>query len=98
MLQYPMFENDAILFDHPASHRVKLHSIRTGRGVEVDYASFDFIAFWTPIGLHAPFLCVEPWNGMAACSDEGNEFAKKRGARHLEPGEQAEFKMEITLL
>lgn len=98
MLQYSQFDNDAILFDQPASRKVKLYSVKTGRGVRVDFADFSSIAFWTPIGLQAPFLCIEPWNGMGFCSDEDDEFAHKRGIQHLNPGEQKEFELTIAPL
>ena len=98
MLKYSDFDNDAIMFDQPKSSKVKLYSIKTGRGVEMDFGDFDFIAFWTPIKMDAPFLCMEPWCGMAVCSDEGDEFAKKRGCKHLPVGEQHNYKLKIMPL
>lgn len=97
-LKYSYFDHDALFFDAPKSDRVKLASVKTGRGVEVEFGDFDFIAFWTPIGLNAPFLCIEPWCGVAVCSDEGDEFEKKRGVKHLEVGEQKSFQMTILPL
>lgn len=98
MLKYSHFDNDAIMFDQPQSSKVKLYSIKTGRGVEMDFGDFDFIAFWTPIKMEAPFLCIEPWCGMAVCSDEGDEFAKKRGCKHLEKDAQHDYKLKIMPL
>lgn len=97
MLNYRLFDNDAILFDKPASDSVKLYSVKTGKGVEVGFGDFDYVAFWTPIQAEAPFVCIEPWCGMAACSDEGDEYAKKRGIKHLEPGEQKDFNLTVSI-
>ena len=97
-LKYRHFDHDALWFDQPHSHVVRLKSAKTGRGVEVDFETFDTVAFWTPIGKEAPFLCIEPWNGMAPCSDEGNEYEKKRCVRHLDGNGQAEFRMKITMI
>lgn len=98
MLDYSQFDNDAILFDRPASRKVKLYNTKTGHGIEVRYPDFESIAFWTPIGLQAPFLCIEPWNGMGACSDEGNTFSEKRGVQRLNPGEQKSYQMDVVML
>lgn len=94
-LKYSYFDNDAIFFDAPVSDSVRLTSVKTGRGVEVQFGDFDFIAFWTPIKKEAPFLCIEPWCGVAVCSDEGDEFEKKRGVKHLEVGGQHSYSLSI---
>lgn len=94
-LKYGYFDNDAIFFDAPASDHVKLTSVKTGRGVDVGFPGFDFVAFWTPIKKEAPFLCIEPWCGVAVCSDEGDEFKKKRGVKHLEVDEQRDITLTI---
>lgn len=94
-LKYSYFDQDAIIMDNPKSNRVRLLSSVTGRGVEVEFGDFDFIAFWTPIKAEAPFLCIEPWCGMAVCSDESDEFSQKRGVKHLEPGEEQHYNLMI---
>ncbi len=95
MLKYSYFDNDAIVFDTLKSDRVTLSSIKTGRGVEVQFGDFDYVAFWTPIKKDAPFLCIEPWCGMGACSDEGDQFTEKRGVKHLEKEEQHQYTLTI---
>lgn len=95
MLKYEYFNNDALIFDKLNSDIVKLYSVKSGRGVEVKYFGFDFVAFWTPIKMNAPFLCIEPWCGMAVCSDEDNELTSKRGVKHLEVDEQFVCKLSI---
>lgn len=96
MLKHSLFDNDAIIFDELNSDSIKLYSIKTGRGVQVDFTGFDSIAFWTPTGMSAPFLCVEPWNGMAVRSDEDDQFANKLGVQHLEINQQKKHTLLIT--
>lgn len=86
-LHYDLFDEDALVFDTIRSDSVKLQSAKTGLGVQFDFHGFSSIAFWTPIKLQAPFLCLEPWNGMGVRSDEDDVFAHKYGACHLKPGE-----------
>jgi len=95
MLHYDYFDNDALVFDKVHSDSVKLYSTKTGSGVEVFFGDFDFVAFWTPIKMSAPFLCIEPWCGMAVCSDEGGAFEEKRGVKHLLCGEKQSYRLTI---
>lgn len=92
-----LFDEDAVVFDKPMSSAVKLINA-DNKGVEVDYTGFDFIAFWTPTKMNAPFLCIEPWCGMAHCSDEDGSFENKRGARVIAPKCENNFKLVISLL
>lgn len=95
MLENSLFDEDALIFDKPHSNSVKMFSIRTGRGVQVDFNGFDFVAFWTPTKMNAPFVCIEPWCGMAACNDEDNQFTGKRGIKHLDVSEQYDCSLTI---
>ncbi|WMJ23094.1 aldose 1-epimerase family protein [Paludicola sp. MB14-C6] len=95
MLKNNYFDDDAIIFDEVQSDSVKLYSIKSGRGVEVHFKDFEAIAFWTPTKLNAPFLCIEPWNGMAVRSDEDNQYTSKKGIQHLKVNEQHNFKLTI---
>ncbi len=94
-LKYSNFDSDAIIFDTINSDSVKLKSIKTGRGVQFDFVGFNSIAFWTPTKSSAPFICLEPWNGMAVRSDEGDDFERKYGVKHLDINEQHEYKIKI---
>jgi len=93
-----MFDNDAVFFPHVNSRSVKLIHYATGHGIRVDYPDFSSIAFWTPIGGKAPFLCIEPWNGSAIFDDEDDEFVNKRDVQFLAPGESKDYHLKISLL
>lgn len=80
-----MFDNDAVFFEHTNSHRVSFLNTHTGKGVTMDYPDFESIAFWTPAGGNAPFLCLEPWNGSAIFHQDSDIFSEKRGILSLMP-------------
>ncbi|MFZ2537441.1 MAG: aldose 1-epimerase family protein [Oscillospiraceae bacterium] len=94
-LSYSNFDSDAIIFDTINSNSVKLKSIKTGRGIQFDFMGFDSIAFWTPTKKAAPFICIEPWNGMAVRSDEDDDYANKFGVKHLAINEQHNYKITV---
>ena len=94
---YPSFENDALIFDDLKSRKVSLINPAHGKGVEVDFNSFDVIAFWNPNN-EAPFLCIEPWNGSAIYSDEDNEFKNKRCIQTAEPFGHKSYELKMRIL
>ncbi|MDD7051241.1 MAG: aldose 1-epimerase family protein [Lachnospiraceae bacterium] len=93
-----LFDNDALYFYHTNSHSVKLKNPTTGRGIRMDYPDFSSIAFWTPIGGKAPFLCLEPWNGSGIFEDEDDCFSHKRDIQTLEAGKEKYYRLRITIL
>lgn len=97
-LTYGLFDHDAIYFEGLKSKKVSLVHGGTGNGVEVSFADFASVAFWTPVGKKAPFLCIEPWNGSAVCSDEDDQFAHKHDVQSLEPGQKRGYRLGIRIL
>lgn len=96
-LRYELFDHDAIYFEGLKSKKVSLIHGGTGRGVEVSFEDFASVAFWTPTGKRAPFLCIEPWNGSAICSDEDDEFAHKHDVQCLKAGEKRTYRLGIRI-
>ena len=60
--------------------------------------SFETVAFWTPYGKNAPFLCIEPWNGSAIRSDEDDDFMHRHHVQIVKSGEKKNYRMEIRIL
>ncbi|MEG0214723.1 MAG: aldose 1-epimerase family protein [Hungatella sp.] len=97
-LSYHLFDRDALYFDHLDSRKVSILNPGTGQGIEVSYPDFSSVAFWTPNGQQAPFLCIEPWNGSAIRSDEDDIFTHKHGIQTLEIGEHKTYHLGIRIL
>lgn len=83
-LSYPLFDKDALILKGLVSRKVKLCD-KNGKGVEMDFDGFDLLGIWTPPGKEAPFLCIEPWNGVNAYLDEAPEFGEKPHIRKVAP-------------
>lgn len=97
-LDYSLFLDDAIYIEELKSRKVSLLHTETRKGVEVAFPDFDTVAFWTPGGIHAPLICVEPWNGSAIFSDEDDEFKHKHHIQHLQPSEAKTYHMGIRMI
>ena len=97
-LTIPMFDQDAVFFEHTNSHRVSFVNAVTGKGISMYYPDFESFAIWTPAGGKAPFLCLEPWNGSAIFHQDDDIFAHKHGILTLESGKEKAYHLEISLI
>ena len=96
-LEYGKFQRlDTLIFENLASGRVELRCRGEGHGVSLDFQQFPMVAFWTKPG--APFLCMEPWHGCAACTGESGRFQDKPHVILLEPGEKKELGYQFHVL
>ena len=96
-LSYDLFDRDALMLDGTGAKRVRLCD-SFGRGVEMEISDFSVLGIWTPKGKNAPFLCVEPWNGMNAVVGENCEFDGKPHVVTLDPGKEYRASYEVSVL
>ncbi len=98
-LRYTDFDRDAFILDGLRSRGVKLVHKSTGKGIYFTFDGFSALGVWTPPMKKAPFLCLEPWAGLPALTDETGNFLDKPYAMALRPGEIRTFSyaMEIIL-
>lgn len=78
------FDNDALVYHNFQSEFVDVKNEQTGTGVRVFLGKFPYVGFWSAPG--APFVCVEPWFGLADYTDFDGELPEKDGIQKLGPG------------
>ena len=95
-LNYSMFDNDAIILSQLKSQSVSLVA-SDGHGVRMTISDFAALGIWTPAHKNAPFVCIEPWNGLPAFINESGRFEDKPFALSLIPGKKytASYSVEI---
>ena len=96
-LNRELFSSDAIWFDRPCGHEVSLLN-PAGKGLKASYPDFDTVAFWTQVSKDAAFLCIEPWNGSAVCSDEDDLFEHKNHLQRLVTSASKCYTMTLEIL
>ncbi|MBQ3669754.1 MAG: aldose 1-epimerase family protein [Clostridia bacterium] len=86
-LDHALFDaRDALIFAGLNSRSVKLvHSV-TGHGIKFDFPKMEVLAVWSKPGANAPYVCLEPWHGMPAREQDGDDFEKKPYVTLLDPG------------
>jgi galactose mutarotase-like enzyme len=89
-----LFEDDAIILDHPASTSVR-YAADSGPSIEVSWQVFRELGVWSKTG--APFLCIEPWHGFASPLNFDGEFADKPGLMQIAPAATRVLKYRIAI-
>jgi galactose mutarotase-like enzyme len=80
-----LFERDALIFKDLKSSKLTLKNRVNDREIVIDVGEAPYLGIWKPPG--APFVCVEPWYGVADVIGASDDFLKKEGVIHLEPGD-----------
>jgi galactose mutarotase-like enzyme len=89
-----LFVEDALIFDRLYSRKLRF-GVPGKRGLEVDFADMPLLGVWTKPG--APFLCIEPWQGLADPVGYDGDFRTKPYVVEVAPGAERRFAMAITL-
>jgi len=90
-LRYSDFDRDAFILDGLCSRGVQLRHKQTGKGLYFSFDGFSALGVWTPPLKKAPFLCLEPWAGLPALTDDTNDFLDKPYVTVLQPGMKKSF-------
>ncbi len=94
-LSESIFDQGALVFDSVSSDTVTLKCRKHSREVEVRYPGFEYLAFWSPP--KAPFVCIEPWRGIADSVEASGKIEEKRGIIRLEQGKSFVAEFHITV-
>ncbi len=94
-LEENIFLEDALIFKNTNSKEVCFKNSVNSKSIKMNYKGFEYIAFWAPVG--APFVCMEPWCGIADNLKTNHEFNEKTSLIKLEKGEIFDKTVVISL-
>ncbi|ALD20129.1 aldose 1-epimerase family protein [Hymenobacter sp. DG25A] len=95
-LSYPLFEQDAVVLKHFDFTHLALRSRHSERAVRLRFDGFPYLGLWTK-QTGAPFVCIEPWHGIASSVGDTGELADKEGILTLGPGQEFVTSYSITV-
>jgi galactose mutarotase-like enzyme len=81
------FDDGIMIFKHPRSREFAIANGRNSRVLRVITDGVPYLGIWSKPG-GAPFVCVEPWQGIPDMSDASGELAEKEGIIRLAPAEE----------
>ena len=95
MLVDSLFLDDVIIFDALRS-RTLTYGADAGPRLRMGYPDTPYLGVWTKPG--APFICIEPWHGVADPQGFNGDFLAKPGVFMVPSGADRTFGMSMTLL
>lgn len=88
-LNSEIFKDDALVFKNLKSEKVTLKSKKSEREVEMKFKNFPYLGIWSQ-SEEAPFICLEPWHGIADSVDSSGKLEEKEGIMSLDTGNNFE--------
>jgi len=89
-----LFDNDALIFKDLESTKVSIVDPNWDKTVEMDFTGFPYLGIWSK-SRKSPFVCLEPWYGIADRRDHDQDITKKEGIQVLEGN--SSFKCHFTI-
>ena len=94
-LRSSLFNNDAIVLKHPDSDQIKLCSDKDPHGLTFRFEGFPFFGIWA--AKDAPFVCLEPWCGIADNIHHDYQLKNKEGINQLAAGANSKRTWSVEL-
>lgn len=93
-LKHALFDNDALIFPEGAGNALAF-AADGGPSLAFTFENLPNIALWQKPG--APFLCVEPWHGMAAHAGGTSELVERPYTVALAAGDVMRFGFTVEI-
>jgi len=93
-LSNKLFDRDALVLDNLKVDKVGIRSGKHNRGVSVEFDGFPYVGIWS-LAEPAPFVCIEPWYGIADFVGSNGVYEEKIGVNKLKG--KGIFKTEYSI-
>ena len=93
-LQYELFEEDALVFKNFATKSLTLAK-NNESVMKVSFPNFPYLGIWTK--KDAPFICIEPWLGIADNAHASGKIEEKEGVQILENNSKKQIAWSVEL-
>lgn len=81
-----LFYEDAVVLKHLKSNSMAIRSDKTPHGLAMTFDGFPYFGIWA--AKDAPFVCLEPWCGIADSVNTTQDLTLKGGINKLAKGER----------
>lgn len=86
-LTHELFKNDAMIYELHHQNRFTLKSEKNYRAISLIVEDAPYVGIWSAYPKQAPYVCIEPWWGIADRVDSTGELTQKTGINRLNAGE-----------
>ncbi|NDA62445.1 MAG: aldose 1-epimerase family protein [Chitinophagia bacterium] len=93
---YPeLFYGDALVFKNLQSNQITLAATSGKAGLQFNFPNTPYFGIWS--AKNAPFICLEPWHGIADTENATGNLEEKEGIITLFPGNIFSSEWSVTL-
>lgn len=82
ILDEEIFKNEALVFNDKNIKSIILRDKNSNKILKVEFKDFPYLGIWSKPNL-APFVCIEPWFGVADEENSNQNIEDKRGIQVL---------------
>lgn len=90
-----LFDEDALVFENLKSNKVCLQKGKK-KVLTFDFKGFPYLGIWSK-NQEAPFVCIEPWYGIADKENHNQQLSEKEGIIKLNGKESFDCYYAITI-
>jgi galactose mutarotase-like enzyme len=95
-LSKELFTDDAIILEGLKSNKISLKNYLDHKSITFEFPGFPYLGIWSkPQG--APFICIEPWYGIADTITGSGELSHKKGIITLQADAVFECRYKIII-
>ncbi len=91
------FKDGALIYKPTSNKVIKL--LKNDQDyITMEFDDFELIGVWAPDGKNSPFVCLEPWNGLADFHlQQTNDLTKKQYIRKLNSNNKETFSFKTII-
>ncbi|MGX7148807.1 aldose 1-epimerase family protein [Enterococcus ureasiticus] len=90
-----LFKDDAIIFETKGINTFTIETDEGSHSISLSYTDMPYVGVWSPYQKEAPFVCIEPWCGIADEVNASGNLVDKKGINKLTASDV--FKTQYTL-
>ncbi len=90
-----LFDQDALVFKNLNSSKVTLVS-KDRKWLTFDFNGFPYLGIWSK-NRRSPFVCIEPWFGLADHKNHNGQLMDKEGINSLASSERFECQYSVAI-
>lgn len=90
-----LFKDDAIIFETKGANAITIETDESSHSISLSYTDMPYVGIWSPYQKEAPFVCIEPWCGIADEVNTTGNIVNKKGINTLAASDV--FKTQYTL-
>ncbi len=95
-LNKKVFKDDALVLENLKNKTILFANDINDKFIRVEFEGFPYLGLWSkPSG--APFICIEPWHGIADFIDHNKNLEEKKGIIFLEKNKVFESSYSISI-